>query len=206
MKKAVRFTGVSRVIRVADIILMVLWPFVVLYLLQAGKIRLTGAVLLGYFVIRFILLSGTARRNKHLTLTFAATGIILCSLSLLFKSHQALLYYPVAVNTTLLVVFGISLYRPPPVIEQLARLQTPVLTPAAQQYTRRVTQVWCLFFMFNGTVALLTTLQDDVTLWAWWNGVISYLLIGVLFAAEWCIRRRIQRREYIREHHKINPS
>ncbi|WP_082956906.1 hypothetical protein [Morganella psychrotolerans] len=189
--------------RGADIVLMILWPFVVLYLLYLGKIQLTGAVLLGYFVVRFVLLSKTARHNKRLTLILTATGVLLCTLSILFKNHQALMYYPVTVNVTLLAVFSYSLYRPPSVIEQLARLQTPDLSPYGQRYTFRVTQVWCLFFILNGTIALLTTLSGDVTLWAWWNGFISYLLIGLLFAGEWCVRRRVQRNDPQQNQHKI---
>ncbi|WP_413493968.1 hypothetical protein [Morganella psychrotolerans] len=189
--------------RGTDIVLMILWPFVVLYLLYLGKMQLTGAVLLGYFVVRFVLLSKTARHNKRLTLILTATGVLLCALSILFKNHQALMYYPVAVNVTLLAVFSYSLYRPPSVIEQLARLQTPDLSPYGQRYTFRVTQVWCLFFILNGTIALLTTLSGDVTLWAWWNGFISYLLIGLLFAGEWCVRRRVQRNDPQQNQHKI---
>lgn len=189
--------------RGADIVLMILWPFVVLYLLYLGKMQLTGAVLLGYFVVRFVLLSKTARHNKRLTLILTATGVLLCALSILFKNHQALMYYPVAVNITLLAVFSYSLYRPPSVIEQLARLQTPDLSPHGQRYTFRVTQVWCLFFILNGTIALLTTLSGDVTLWALWNGFISYLLIGLLFAGEWCVRRRVQRNDPQQNQHKI---
>lgn len=189
--------------RGADIVLMILWPFVVLYLLYLGKIQLTGAVLLGYFVVRFVLLSKTARHNKRLTLILTATGVLLCTLSILFKNHQALMYYPVTVNVTLLAVFSYSLYRPPSVIEQLARLQTPDLSPYGQRYTFRVTQVWCLFFILNGTIALLTTLSGDVNLWAWWNGFISYLLIGLLFAGEWCVRRRVQRNDPQQNQHKI---
>ncbi|MDU7135113.1 MAG: hypothetical protein E6325_27580, partial [Enterobacteriaceae bacterium] len=63
------------------------------------------------------------------------------------------------------------------------------------QYTRRVTQVWCLFFIINGGIALFTAMYGDMSLWAAWNGMISYLLIGALMGAEWLVRSRLMKRE-----------
>lgn len=63
------------------------------------------------------------------------------------------------------------------------------------RYTRRVTQIWCLFFIVNGSIALLTALYGDMALWTAWNGMIAYLLIGALMAGEWLVRRRVMKRE-----------
>jgi len=61
------------------------------------------------------------------------------------------------------------------------------------RYTRRVTQIWCLFFILNGTIATFTCLHGDMALWTLWNGLLSYLLIGLLMAGEWLVRQRIRR-------------
>ena len=63
------------------------------------------------------------------------------------------------------------------------------------RYTRRVTQIWCLFFIVNGSIAILTALYGDMALWTAWNGMIAYLLIGALMAGEWLVRRRVMKRE-----------
>lgn len=179
--------------KVVDIVLAILWPFVVLYLVYQDKVQLMGFILLGYFIVRYLILSRTLQKNKQLGLMLSVTGIVLCGLSALFKNYHALLYYPVVVNITLLGVFGYSLYRPPTMIERFARLQQPDLTPFGQRYTFRVTQIWCLFFIINGSIALFSVLWGDMVLWAWWNGFISYLLIGCLLVGEWLIRKRVQR-------------
>lgn len=101
--------------------------------------------------------------------------------------------WPVAVNLTLLLVFAQGLRHPPTLIERFARRQEPDLPPHAVRYTRRVTQAWCLFFALNGSIALITTLYADIDVWTWYNGIIAYLLMLIMFVGEWCIRRRVKR-------------
>ena len=59
-------------------------------------------------------------------------------------------------------------------------------------YTRRVTQVWCGFFVFNGSLALLTALYASDGVWMLYNGLLAYVLMGILFAGEWLVRQRVR--------------
>ena len=102
--------------------------------------------------------------------------------------------YPVLVNAVFLTVFGVSLLHPPSAVERLARLTEPDLPAAARPYTRRVTQAWCVFFLVNGLLALATALWASNDVWALYNGLISYGLMGTLFGAEWLVRRRVRAR------------
>lgn len=98
--------------------------------------------------------------------------------------------YPVLVNAVLLGVFALSLWRPPTVIERLARLGQPDLPPAAIPYVTNVTRIWCAFFVVNGGIALWTALVASDAIWALYNGVIAYLLIGALLLGERLVRPR----------------
>lgn len=82
-----------------------------------------------------------------------------------------------------------------PLVERLARLRDPQLPDAAVRYTRRVTQIWCVFFILNGSIALFTAIYGDMTLWTAWNGMIAYLLMGALMAGEWLVRRQMIKRD-----------
>lgn len=106
-------------------------------------------------------------------------------------------FYPVLINLILLVVFGISLIRPPTMVERLARLREPNLPPAAIIYTRRVTQVWCGFFIVNASISFAIQLWASPATWSLYNGVISYLLIGLLFGGEYLVRLRYKRRHHV---------
>jgi uncharacterized membrane protein len=104
--------------------------------------------------------------------------------------------YPVLVNGALLGVFAYSLFFPPTMAERFARMGEADLHPLAVGYTRRVTQVWCGFFALNGAIALVTALWASLAIWSLYNGFIAYLLMGLLFAGEYCIRRQFQRRHH----------
>lgn len=102
--------------------------------------------------------------------------------------------YPVLVNAGLLLLFGWSLITPPTMIERLARLQEPDLPPHAVAYTRKVTQVWVVFFVVNGSIALFTAVWASQAVWTLYNGVIAYVLIALLFGIEWLVRQRVKRK------------
>ena len=75
-------------------------------------------------------------------------------LVLLFERQHAMYWYPVLVNALMLALFGGSLLTGQSIVERLARMQHPDLPPRGVRYTRRVTQVWCCFFLFNIAVIL----------------------------------------------------
>ena len=102
--------------------------------------------------------------------------------------------YPVLVNATLFAVFAYSLIVPPTVVERFARLREAELPEQGIAYTRRVTQVWCGFFMVNGAIALFTALYASSALWWFYNGFLAYIFIGLLFAGEYFVRQQAKRR------------
>jgi uncharacterized membrane protein len=105
--------------------------------------------------------------------------------------------YPFLMNVLTLGLFGYSLIYPPTMVERIARITEPDLPPEGVQYTRRVTQAWCLFFVLNGSLALYTTLWTSEEVWSLYNGVIAYLMMGVMFGGEYLIRRRVRGRHRV---------
>jgi uncharacterized membrane protein len=92
------------------------------------------------------------------------------------------------VSAGLLVAFGATLRRGPTMIEKFARSTYPEPSPEIIRYTRRVTQVWCVFFIVNGGFSVYTALYWSRASWALYNGFVAYLLIGALLAGEWLWR------------------
>ncbi len=126
--------------------------------------------------------------------TAAAGAAFLAGLSLWANALLPLKFYPVLVNAVFLFVFAASLAHPPTVVERLARITEPDLPPEAVAYTRRVTQIWCAFFVLNGSVAAAVAGWGSTAAWALYTGFISYLLMGLLFGGEWLMRRRLRAR------------
>ncbi|WP_260752993.1 COG4648 family protein [Aeromonas dhakensis] len=180
---------------------LLLYPLAVYWgLTRAGQTPLLLGLLL-IFSLRLLpgLLKGRVRLGPlpewlWLGRLLACIGLGLTLLSALFSARHWLLYYPLAVSLALLCLFGWSLTRPMSLVERLARLQDPALPAAAIGYTRRVTQVWCGFFVINGALAAFTIWHGDLALWSLYNGFISYLLMGGLMGAEYLVRRRLLKR------------
>ncbi|WP_404834284.1 hypothetical protein [Aeromonas media] len=180
---------------------LLLYPLAVYWgLTHAGQTPLLLGLLL-IFSLRLLpgLLKGRVRLGPlpewlWLGRLLACIGLGLTLLSALFSARHWLLYYPLAVSLALLCLFGWSLTCPMSLVERLARLQDPALPPAAIGYTRRVTQVWCGFFVINGALAAFTIWHGDLALWSLYNGLISYALMGGLMGAEYLVRRRLLKR------------
>jgi acyl-coenzyme A synthetase/AMP-(fatty) acid ligase len=60
-------------------------------------------------------------------------------------------------------------------------------------YCRKVSLVWSGFFIFNGSIAAWTIFFGSDVLWSIYNGGISYILMGTLFAGEYIIRKKVQK-------------
>lgn len=117
---------------------------------------------------------------------------VLCAVGWMRSDALTVKLYPVLVNVVMLGTFAFSLWRPPSVVERLARLSEPGLSPSGVRYTERVTAVWCGFFVVNGSIALGTVLWGSDRTWALYNGLISYVFMGALMAGEWCVRQRVR--------------
>jgi len=78
------------------------------------------------------------------------------------NSELLLRLYPAAISLGMLLLFGLSLLHPPSMIEHFARLREPYLDSADIRYTRRVTQIWCLFFIANGAPGSFSALAGAV--------------------------------------------
>ncbi|MEH6800514.1 MAG: hypothetical protein V7681_14575 [Halopseudomonas sabulinigri] len=164
-------------------LVLIAWPFAVYALhgrIHSGWLLLVGALLLVWRLPQ-------ARR-----LAMVAAAVLLL-LGLLGEAELGMRAYPVAVSLILLAVFAGSLFQGMPVIERLARFQEPDLPPEGVRYTRKVTWAWCGFFIVNGGIAAWTALYADLAAWTLYNGCISYLLMGLMFAVEWLCRRRVRR-------------
>lgn len=165
-----------------------LYPLVIYLGLGRFEPRWLGLLLLA------IALARAAISRDPVWLVAAAGALVLVTVSFLANQLLPLKLYPVLVNAVMLAVFAISLRHPPSAIERLARLREPDLPPEAIAYTRKVTAVWCAFFIGNGGIALATALWASDQAWAAYNGLVAYLLMGLLFAGEWLVRQRVRAR------------
>jgi uncharacterized membrane protein len=171
------------------VFVMVLYPFAIWFGHGQVEPRFLAGLLLLAGLMRLPAMRTNGARSGWLA------GPLLLSVVALWGNHfLALKLYPVLLNAAMLSVFTYSLFVPPSMVEQFARRCEPDLPPQSINYTRRVTQVWCIFFALNGAVALVTALWASAATWSLYNGFIAYLLMGLLFAVEYGVRCNFRRR------------
>ena len=73
-------------------------------------------------------------------------------------------------------------------IEALALAQVGTLSTTERAYCRRVTALWCAFLLANTGVITWLALAGTRELWALYTGLVAYVLLGLLFAAEFVYR------------------
>jgi uncharacterized membrane protein len=173
------------------VLLTAAYPLLVYFGLTRAEPRVIALLLCALALARWL------GSRSHQALAVALTGLGLAAIATWTNAALPLKLYPVAVNGALLAFFALSLWQGPPVVERLARLQEPELDARAIAYTRRVTQVWCAFFLLNGSVALATALWASDATWALYNGLIAYGLMGALMGVEWLVRQRVRARPWV---------
>lgn len=184
----------KRVLSIVGGLAVIGWPFAVWLVISYPQLHILLPILALCFVLRLCALRGKTGALSRAFKGLAIAGAVLSVASIWMREAQLLLWYPVVVNGVMLTLFGSSLFSRMSIVERLARWREGELPPAGVRYTRRVTQVWCAFFIINGSVSLFTCLAGNVHWWTLWNGMISYLLMGLLFACEWLVRIRVKRR------------
>ena len=200
---ALASSGASRALfaalRILAAVATLLYPLLVWRGLLAGSPRRVALVLLCVLVPAAALRWFTAQdRSRPAPATqlrelapLPLVSIFGLVLAALLDDLGLMLLVPVAINAVLLLAFGSTLRSgSTPMIERFARLQVPDLDADQRAWCRLWTWIWCAFFVANGAVAAALAFAAPLSWWAFYTGLLSYLLIGALFASEWLLRRR----------------
>lgn len=171
--------------------LLAAFPLIVLFGLEVVPFYYLGIFFIVLALLRLWFLRSHVS-SQILPLLLCVVVILVVAYAMLSGQPEWFRYYPVAVNGTLFVAFSATLWHGQPMIERMARLTTPELPAAAIPYTRKVTIVWCCFFLANGLAAFYTARWASFEVWAWYNGALAYGLMAALFALEFLVRRRVQ--------------
>ncbi len=174
---------------VFTVLLSVLYPGFVYF--SHGRISpfaIVSAVVI-LTMLRIALLNPVNLAKWRLPLLATAFSMVAISL---FDLRLAMRFYPVLMSLGIGVLFGLTLLYPPSLIERMARLREPDLPPEKVFHCRRVTMVWTAFALFNASVAGWASLWGSLELWSLWTGLVSYIVMGVLFVGEFVVRSRLK--------------
>jgi len=171
--------------------LTALYPVLVYLGLAHAEPRVLALLLLALALARYL-----ASRSQQ-ALAVALAGLVLAALTAWSNQLLPLKIYPVAMNIAMLVLFGASLGGAARQRGEARGRGAPELDAHGVAYTRRVTQVWCGFFVVNGGICLATALWASEQTWALYSGFITYVLMGALMGGEWLVRRRVRAGKHV---------
>lgn len=172
-------------------LLLVLYPLLVYLGIRWLEPAVLGLALVALYMVRLLIRTRSPWRRGLILLAGGAGAALLWYAN----SELLLRLLPAGINLGLAVYFGLGLVYPPTLPTRMAALQhgVPVheLPSAVRRYTTSITRLWMSFFLLNASVSAFTALVGSRELWALYNGLIAYALVGVLFAAEFAYRRLI---------------
>lgn len=124
------------------------------------------------------------------------TLVVICAFH--FTNFIALKYYPAFINLLVFLIFFSSTFTDETIIQKFAKMMegNKELPDIVKDYTRKLTYVWCVFLMFNFLVSFATIFMS-AKVWTIYNGFVSYMLTGLLFAVEYIIRIRFKRKHNV---------
>jgi uncharacterized membrane protein len=176
-------------------ILVAAYPVAVYVGLTRFSARGLGLLLLGLLLPGMVLKLRDARREDVLVVLRLPLSIcVLLGLAAWLDDARFVFALPILINTALFVQFVTSL-RGTPLVERFARMQSPTLSAEQVAYCRSVTKVWCAFFVLNASLSGALAVWAPLAWWTLYNGLLAYLLMGVLGASEYVVRK-FRFREY----------
>ena len=166
------------------------YPALIYLALQVAEPRVVALCTLAFLAARLALvaparLAEYARLGRLPAAAFAGATLV----SALWNSAVSLLLTPAFVSLALLLAFALSFLQRETVVEALARAQIGALAQEERAYCRKVTAIWCAFFLGNAALASQLALFSPRGVWALYTGCIAYVLMGLLFASEFVYRQ-----------------
>jgi uncharacterized membrane protein len=183
------------VLGVISALFVVASPWVLYWTLSHEQIGTAALLLVGWGLLRAIpIVLSAQREQRRAALQLPAVALVFALLGWLSDNGTWLLILPSATQAT----FGLTFLRSlsgTPMIEHFARMVKPALSTGEQVHCRRWTAVWGGYLLALAAVGLVLARWASLPVWTAYVGVVSYVLIGVLFAAEYVVRK-IEFRDY----------
>jgi uncharacterized membrane protein len=176
-------------LRVAVVTGLVAYPFAMRALLEHTSARVAAAVVLVSLVLSFGIRRAFAHEPLRPLVAQHALAAGAASFALAQGKGLALLLLPALVSLGLFGVFGVTLWRGPPLIERIARRMSGAgFQEEMVPHCRQATIAWCAFFSANAGVVTGLAVAAPLTWWTTYTGIFADVLMGLLFVTEYLVR------------------
>jgi uncharacterized membrane protein len=170
-------------------------PWVLYFTLTHHNVGIAAIMLVAWVIVRTIpVLMSAKQEQRRAALQLPAIALFFALLGWISNNGTWLLFLPSATQAT----FGLAFLRSlsgTPLIEHFARMIKSELSPGEQAHCRAWTRVWGIYLLVLAALGLVLARCATLAVWTVYVGIVSYVLVGVLFAIEHVVRK-IQFRDY----------
>jgi len=168
-------------------------PLVLYVAVRRGRAYEGALLLVAYAVVRAIPIALAATPSqRRVALRLPAVAVASAILGVVLDAPRALLVLPSASQLAFAATFFASL-RGTPLVESFARMKNPDLSPRQVAYCRTVTKVWGVVLVLSAVVGLTLAAFASLVVWTWYTSVGIYVVLGLVFAIEYAVRRVLDR-------------
>jgi uncharacterized membrane protein len=146
------------------------------------------------FLIIVIYLNSLKLFSQQIIFRISFT-VFMCALFyalLYFEAHKSLIYLPpILIPSWLAYVFLSSMSGEYALISKIAEgIECQPLDQQQLQYTRRLTALWGLVFIFMVCEAVFLAIWAPFDVWSWWVHIGNYIIVAILFLGELMLRHQ----------------
>jgi uncharacterized membrane protein len=199
--------------------LIILYPILVFSALVVFKMSIRY---LSIFIIvlaaAYVVINRQHYHGRHPAFIFITPSILfaiglVCLLLPMNDELAELIFriYPALADLVYLTILTTSLFIPPPLvhyfINTLDKKLIDNLNPAYyKRFCRNTTIIWCVFFVLDAVASVFTVFWTSKLAWGIYNGGVTYVLMGLIFAGEYIVIKIIEKNVLAlrRQEQKIN--
>ena len=177
------------VVNIISALFILASPWVLYWTLSQQRVGVAAMTLIGWVIVRTIPVLISARREQRAAaLQLPAIALVFAFFGWISNNGTWLLVLPSATQATFGLVFLRSLSGTP-LIEHFARMTKPELSVPELAHCRSWTRIWGIYLLVLAAAGLALARWATLTAWTVYVGVVSYVLVGVLFGVEYLIRK-----------------
>lgn len=177
------------ILKVLSGLFLVASPWVLYWTLSRGDVQVASLALVGWVIVRTIpIVLAAKREHVRAALTLPAIALVFATLGWLFDNGTWLMVLPAATQASFGLAFLRSL-RTTPMIENFARMVKPALSEGEVAHCRAWTRVWGIYLIVVALFGLVLAACASLAVWTIYVGLVTYGLVGLLFAVEYVVRK-----------------
>lgn len=193
--------------------LIILYPLLVFSALVIFKLNIRYlSLLLIVLSIAYIFINRQNYHGRHPVFILISPAILFTIGSLCFTLpffidsdylYKILLkIYPAMASIVFFIIMGTSIFIPPNLVYTMVNLfdkdlKINVDAGYYARYCHRCAIAWCLFFIVDAVISLITSFKASDLIWAIYNSGITYIIMALIFVVQYVNIKMI-------EHYVVN--